>query len=164
MGLYATPERQQMMEDRAVEGFGRQSDLLCPFFDTKSLGCSVWQSRPGVCTTYFCKSDRGADGLDFWNDVENYLNHFEWVMANEVCRRLGVTDHQIEMIKAVMTTSDGDEERNYFLQESWGSWFNRKFDFYLEAHKISLYVQPQEIDSLLGEAALELEESLRQRS
>lgn len=88
LGLYPTPEHQALVDFYGAQGFGKKADLLCPF--VKSNSCSIWNYRPGVCTSYFCMSDQEEKGLEFWSDVEDYLNHFEWVLASETHRRLGL--------------------------------------------------------------------------
>lgn len=162
-GLHASSERQQLATDLAPHGFGRKSELLCPFFDTQSLSCSVWSQRPGVCTSYFCKSDRGADGLKFWSDMEDYLNHFEWVLANEVFRRLGLGEDDREMCKAALSIEEAGEERDYFVRAAWSQWFDRQNEFYLEAQRCAQHITPPDLDALLGSAFLAKEDSLRQR-
>ncbi|MES3037079.1 MAG: hypothetical protein V4736_04155 [Bdellovibrionota bacterium] len=126
LGLHTTPERQLQIESFGTEGFGKHDELICPFFDKQSFGCSVWQFRPGVCTTYFCKSDRGFEGLDFWGEVESYLNNFEWTLAKEVYFRLGFTEDDFEMCKATMSIEEPGEEREHFLNASWGKWISKK--------------------------------------
>lgn len=162
VGLYATPERQSAMEKRAQD-FGRKRELLCPFFDTRSLGCSVWKQRPGVCTTYFCKSDKEESGLEFWSDVEDYLNHFEWTLSVEVLDRMGMGQVEMEMCESIMATEAGDPERAHCLRAAWGKWWERKEDFYRGCHDQALKVTPDELSALLGPESLELEQDLRKK-
>ena len=161
LGLFPTPERTQSMKENRFEGFGQRPELLCPFFNSLTLGCSAWKQRPGVCTTYFCKSDRGAEGLKFWNQVEEYLNHFEWKMAQEVFSQLGFSENEMEMCKAVMSTEEGDEERKYFIQAAWGIWENKKSELFISAFELSQKISAEKIDELLGEEFLAIEKTLR---
>lgn len=161
LGLFPTPERTSLMKENRYEGFGQKAELLCPFFNSATLGCAAWKQRPGVCTTYFCKSDRGAEGLKFWSQVEEYLNHFEWAMAQEVFSQLGFEENEMEMCKAVMSTEENDEERTYFVQAAWGSWASKKTEFFLAAFEKSQVISTEKIDLLLGEDFLTLEKYLR---
>jgi Fe-S-cluster containining protein len=162
LGLFASPERQSLLEELGSEGFGKTDELLCPFYDSVGNVCSVWRQRPGVCTTYFCKSDRGASGLEFWSDVESYLNHFEWAMASEVFSRLGFTDDDMEMCKATMIC-DELEEREHFVRAAWGDWIERKEEFFKLCFAQALKITPADVGNLLDDDHLALEESLRSR-
>jgi Fe-S-cluster containining protein len=160
-GLFASPEREAL----AASGeFGRDPAMLCPFFDSVSLGCSVWRNRPGVCTTYFCASDRGATGLEFWNDVETYLNHFEWTVANEVLFRLGFTNDDLDLAQHAMLTDEPGDERNWLVSRAWMEWSDRREDLLIACADRATEITPTELSALLGDEALELEESLRTRS
>jgi Fe-S-cluster containining protein len=161
VGLYATPERQTAMEKRSRD-FGRKRELICPFFDTQSLGCSVWKQRPGVCTTYFCKSDKAESGLEFWSDLEDYLNHFEWTLAVEIFSRMGLGEIEMEMCESIMATEANDPERAILMRGSWGPWWNRKDEFYKLSLGKALAISPSELNEILGEESLELEQTLRQ--
>lgn len=163
LGLFASPERESLAKEAGPDGFGRRADLLCPFFDTVAMGCSVWKNRPGVCATYFCKSDRGEDGLEFWSDVESYLNHFEWTLANAVLWRLGFTEEEAEKCEAVMLTEGPGVERDWLLRSAWAEWSGREAEFLLKCDEQARKIEFDEVSELLGPDALELEESLRER-
>lgn len=162
-GLFAAPEWEKRAKKSGSKGFGRRADLLCPFFDSTHQGCSVWTSRPGVCTTYFCKSERDEEGLEFWADVEAYLNHFEWAMASEILERLDFDPNFREVCEGVMLTEEPGGERDFLVQSAWGSWATRKEEFFAlcltEAEKIS----SDQLSHLLDPDGLALEESLRER-
>jgi hypothetical protein len=157
-GLFASPEREALA---AGGEFGRDPQLLCPFFDSFSLGCSVWRNRPGVCTTYFCTSDRGLDGLEFWSHVESYLNHFEWTLANEVLFRLGFTNDDLDLAQHAMLTDEPGPERSYLISRAWMEWSDRREDLLLACADQAALVSSDDLDKLLGDEALELEETLR---
>lgn len=159
-GLFASPERERLASERE---FGRDPVLLCPFFDSATLGCSVWRNRPGVCTTYFCSSDRGAAGLEFWSDVESYLNHFEWTLANEVLFRLGFTNDDLDLAQHAMLTDEPGDERSFLVSRAWMEWADRREELLFACADHASKVTRAELDELLGDEALELEESLRAR-
>src|SRR5262249_54178458 len=65
LGVY--PPTQFAMLYRPGNGsFGRSRALRCPFFAEESGACTIWKHRNAVCTTWFCKHDRGKRGEDFW--------------------------------------------------------------------------------------------------
>lgn len=144
-GLHASPERQQLSFDLGPSSFGQRSELLCPFFDTNVNACSVWSDRPGVCATYFCKSDRGQEGLTQWKQIEEELNTFEWKLANQVLAALGITADHIELCKAALSIEESGEERDYFLKGAWGDWYLRQSEFYKACLDHAIKIGPQEI-------------------
>lgn len=164
LGLFATPERKILMAENSFGGFGQKPELLCPFFDSTTLGCSTWKQRPGVCTTYFCKSNQGQEGLNFWSQVEEYLNHFEWSFAQRIFTQLGLGENEMDMCKAVMTTEEFTEERSYFIQAAWGHWQNKKNDFFIAAHELAQTFTNAQIDEVLGTDFLKLEAQLRNKN
>jgi Fe-S-cluster containining protein len=164
LGLFASPEHESKIAAAGSEGFGKRPELLCPFFDTFSRGCSIWNFRPGVCTTYFCKSERGENGLAFWADLESYLNHFEWTLANAVLWQLGLTEDDTELCEAAMLTDSAGDERDILLRAAWAGWADRKETFFIESWRCALQMNGDELSSLLGDEALVMEKSLLSRS
>lgn len=164
LGLFASPERERLVKEAGADGFGRRPELLCPFFDSASLGCSIWRHRPGTCATYFCKSERGADGLEFWSDVESYLNQFEWTLANAVLWRLGFTDDDIARCEAVLLTEEPGPERDWLIRSAWAEWHGREDEFFRLCAERARAVTADELPELLGDDVLALEDSLRRRS
>jgi Fe-S-cluster containining protein len=164
LGLFASPEQEALVRKAGPKGFGRRRDLLCPFYDTNVNACSMWRERPGVCATYFCKSEREGEGLEFWSDVEGYLNHFEWTLANAAVWSLGFTEDDLEKCEHVMLTEEPGPERDFLVRQAWAEWAGREEEFYLQCLERALQVPPEELSELLGDEALELEVSLRSRT
>lgn len=160
-GLHAAAERELLQADAGPDGFGRDPRLLCPFHDRARNRCGVWANRPGVCATYFCKSERGADGLAYWRAAEEYLNHFEWSLANWAAARLGLDDERVEMCKAALSIEEAGEERDYFLRAAWGDDHGREAAFYARALEAARAIAPAELAGLLGPRGAELEDALR---
>lgn len=158
VGLYPGIEYQRHSLQQSSTDFGKNKDLLCPFF--KDNQCSIWQFRPGVCTSYFCKSNKGKQGLQLWSDIENYLNHFEWTLATEVMRRMNLEENELAYCHSAIDPDTEDEERKYFIENAWGKWSTKKMDFYSEALKIAMQVQPKDLDTLLDEEFIVFEKAL----
>lgn len=160
VGLFPSPGQQDLVSQLGSAGFGRKIELLCPFFSVLENQCSIWDQRPGVCTSYFCKSDGGKNGLKFWSDVEKYLNHFEWKLACEVIFQMGMTENELAYCQGAIDTETEEEEREYFIQAAWGHWLDDKIKFYKEANKIALTMTPEKIGQILDPEFLELEKSI----
>lgn len=161
VGLFPSASHQLLVSKLGKKAFGQKSELLCPFFDTEENQCSTWQQRPGVCTTYFCKSDYGQKGLDFWADVEKYLNHFEWQLACHVINLLGMGENELAYCQGMVSPETDDDEREYFLKAAWGKWLGRERDFYSEALRVAQAVTPDQVGGLLDPEFLELENRIR---
>lgn len=160
VGLFPSAKHQARVDQLGQKAFGKRSQLLCPFFDSPKNQCSIWENRPAVCTTYFCKSDYGQAGLDFWADLEKYLNHFEWQLACEVIFQMGMTTNEISYCQGVVSEETEDDEREAFLQAAWGKWVHRKHEFFVEAREVALSLGASQIDKLLGEDFLLLEKKV----
>ena len=160
VGLFPSAKHQAKVDQLGQKAFGKKPELLCPFFDSPKNQCSIWENRPAVCTTYFCKSDYGQAGLDFWADLEKYLNHFEWQLACEVIFQMGMTTNEISYCQGVVSEETEDDEREVFLQAAWGKWFHRKHEFFVEAREVALGLGASQIDKLLGEDFLLLEKKV----
>lgn len=157
-GLHAATEREVLQELAGPQGFGNDERLLCPFHDRGRNRCGVWKNRPGVCATYFCKT---TAGFDYWKAAEEYLNHFEWSLANWTAAKLGVDDDRIEMCKAALSIEEPGEERDYFLRAAWGDDFGREIEFYQAAHQIARQISAHELEGLLGTRGSVLENRLK---
>lgn len=148
VGLYPSIEEQNKINKFGAKGFGKKAELLCPFFEGATNQCSIWTYRPGVCTSYFCKSDQGQKGLDFWKDVERFLNQFEWLLATRVLEKMNFDENVLSYCQAAMSEDTEDDERDFFISESWGDWGSKKIDFYQEARRIALKTSPDELNEL----------------
>ncbi|MEZ4315891.1 MAG: hypothetical protein R3F61_00230 [Myxococcota bacterium] len=69
-------------------GFGTDPELVCPHFDDGR--CSIWANREAVCTTWFCRLDRGAVGQAFWLELRAFLQLLERVLARHALRQVGI--------------------------------------------------------------------------
>ncbi len=51
-----------------------RAGLRCPYLSDEGR-CRIWKIRPAECATYFCRSQAGEQGMQFWREV-NQLTHF----------------------------------------------------------------------------------------
>lgn len=161
VGLYPSIAEQNKTMSLGMEGFGKKSELLCPFFDSLKNQCSIWANRPGVCTSYFCKSDLGQKGLDFWKDVESYLNHFEWKMACYVLEKMNLDENVLSYCQAAISLSTEEDERDFFISAAWGSRGANKLEFYQESRKIASEIHSADLEKLFDPHFLELEKQFK---
>lgn len=150
VGLYPTIDEQNKIAKFGADGFGKRKELLCPFFDGTKNQCSIWEYRPGVCTSYFCKSNQGKKGLDFWKGVENYLNDFEWHLACLVLEKMNLDENTLSYCQAAISDETEPDERDFFITEAWGVWISKKHEFYKESRRIALDITPNELKDELS--------------
>lgn len=149
VGLYPPISYLDLSERLGKKGFGQEPKLLCPFFDRAKLGCSIWDFRPGVCTTYFCKSVRGSAGLAHWQDVEEFLNQFEWKMATEVFFRMGMSENELSYCQTAISPDTPVDEFDFVVRAAWGDWFHRQVEFYKNATEIALQMSVDEVKKMM---------------
>jgi hypothetical protein len=128
--------------DRAIGGFGRDSSLLCPYFISDGGRCSIWRYRNSVCSTFFCKTVRGAAGSAFWLAVRALLRAVEtqlsvWCLSELSGFRLELLlDEKGEPRKLSQGGLRGYVEpasgrlSPYLASQLWGDWYGKEKDFY----------------------------------
>jgi hypothetical protein len=119
--------------------FGRSRALICPHFVDENGGlCGIWKYRNAVCTTFFCKHERGAVGQQFWMDLREVLRAAEEELAIWSAMERGLDEATLRRL-ITMTVSraatplsteliDGLEE--VYAKQVWGQWLGREEEFY----------------------------------
>ncbi len=121
-------------------GFGQSLHLLCPHFVSETGGCGIWRHRNGVCSTWFCKFNRGAVGERFWKALEALLSVVEtdlsWWAALEmdpgaeaVRTLLELRDRVQSQAKLDLSELEGSVDPQLY-QRVWGSWYGREEEFF----------------------------------
>ncbi|WP_428264165.1 hypothetical protein [Haliangium sp.] len=75
-GIRAPPDRPADTHTLELR-FGRDPDLLCPFWTGGALACGIWPERTASCRTWFCKHERGFDGAQRWWRLGDLLSALE---------------------------------------------------------------------------------------
>ncbi len=163
VGLYPSVAYQERKAKAVRLSFGQQADLLCPFFNQNQNSCGIWSLRPGVCTSYFCQSDRGAEGLKLWSEIEDYLNQFEWTLAKRVFEDLGFSENELAFGRAAISLETEQDERQFFIEAAWGTHLGKENEFYKRARAMALSYTAQQLESILGSPLIESEEFIRQK-
>src|SRR5664279_5593931 len=124
--------------------FGRASVVRCPHFIQESQGCGIWEAWNAVCSTWFCRHERGAVGQSFWQAVRDLLMAAEERVADH-CLRWGdlpreqmdaVLAHRLALRDTVRRANagqmpvpdDADEadETLGWYERMWGAWQGRE--------------------------------------
>lgn len=135
-GLLRPPRFAKAYDELSNDAFGREPSLRCPHYLEKEGGlCGVWKNRNSVCSTWFCKLERGAVSLDYWNTARDLLRAVEVDLSHWLMRELGL-DHSAPWPPdhdAIEKMSDPNVR-----SQVWGIWFEREREFYLEcARRVS---------------------------
>lgn len=121
-------------------GFGRAQALLCPYFDRAEASCTVWSHRDAVCSTWFCKHERGRDGLDFWRELRRYLARVESVLSAHALHELGWDAERLAAGPPATTELDASALDDAPPSDAayaalWGSWVGRERELYEETYR-----------------------------
>ena len=129
--------------------FGRVSAAVCPHFVAETNGCAIWQTRNAVCSTWFCKHERGAVSQRFWHAVRDLMIAAEERISHLCLTRCGLPDEQVSAILghraavretiACANTGDSapetepDDESTDWYARMWGDWAGREEDWFLRS-------------------------------
>ena len=133
--------------DNSVNAFGHAQSFRCPHYLAEEGGlCGIWRHRNGICATWFCKTVRGAVGVDFWQALKRVLVTIEDSLARWCVIELEVGDEALSRIFASggrislswpidVETLDG--LANPEMQRAvWGKWWGREREFYRKCARL----------------------------
>lgn len=134
---------------------GMVPSMLCPYFRSGDGACTVWRYRESVCSTWFCKHVKGADGAALWKEVKHYLAVAERLLSDHVLRTLGFEltwpDERGENIKAIdMQDSEGLPPPAHVYQALWGNWLGREKQFFINSFEIVSRLSQQDLLGIGG--------------
>jgi hypothetical protein len=123
--------------------FGQYEQLLCPFYLNHSGGrCGIWKYRNSVCSTYFCKHERGGVGWLFWRKLSRMLRSAEKCLAQRC----------VEQLPIIIPQNASD-----IREKTWGNWTFREAEFFQSCWDI---VRPLQWDDVMKIGGAELESSV----
>ena len=167
IGVTAPVQFQVAFNHRTEMEFGNREDWLCPYYDRTKKNCSVWRNRGVVCTTFFCKSSYGPNGLDFWDKLNSYLWYVELALLEEALVMLDFSPRQIVDLLDYHNRHQGSasEMKSPFLSEKktrdlWNGYYEDQSGFYQKCHDIVTGLDKKEFHEMLGETGQSLEEDL----
>lgn len=172
LGISVPAEYRKQYPDPDQPGFGQKEELLCPYFDKKNLNCGIWQNRGSVCTSYFCQSSKGSQGMDFWSSFGDYLHLVEMALAQEVLARLGFSaiqiNHQLSLItgdrkeRGQDQDLDQDQDQVQNQDDDWAG-FTSPESFYVKSLEIVKTLDRSSFVDLVGPEGQDLLNEVLQR-
>lgn len=135
--------------------FGRSQHRLCPYYQADEGLCSIWRYRESVCATWFCKHDAGADSLQFWSLLQDYLEDIETLISREALRHVAPELEQSasEAWEKRLSLSNLESEQapsDAEYTELWQSWAGREEEFYLASFEWTRGLKGEDLKRLLG--------------
>ena len=138
---------QRLLYDNSVNVIGRSRKLRCPHFVDEDGSCGIWKHRNHLCSTWFCKHDRGALGSAFWHSVQLLLKSIERDLSHWAALEAGVS---AEALCQLMSEADKSPNAPLDAEEIdgrvadglyaayWGKFVGAERDFYRDcASRIS---------------------------
>jgi hypothetical protein len=139
--------RYRLLYANSSAAFGRTEALGCPhYLDVAGGRCGIWRHRNSVCATWFCKHERGAVGMAFWERLRDLLTAIESSLATWCVLESDLDPKALELVfrppgkRESLTPEDLDDKPDPRSDAGlWGNWHGREREFYLEcAHRVGL--------------------------
>lgn len=166
IGVMAPFEYQFQFLTKEEEEFGNRSDLLCPYFDKSANKCSIWSYRGVVCTSFYCRSDYGQDGLKFWAVLSDYLSYVEMALAEECLVQLDFSPRDISDQLLYLNKRDFESnecEQRVIDKSTYQKLWNlheSEVEFYKKCFAIIKKLDRNQFKEIIGKQGLELEEEV----
>jgi Fe-S-cluster containining protein len=166
LGAFPTLKYQHQFYNKKQTDFGNREDLLCPYYNKTDQNCNVWEFRGVVCSTYYCRSDRGNAGQNFWTSMSDYLSYVELALAEECLVQLDFSPRDIsdqlhflnrkewtkaQSIQDVLSATD--------FKFFWNGYIDYE-KFYLKCYDLVQNVSKKEFAEILGDQGLALAKKL----
>ncbi len=88
LGILATDREQRRYDQMSAKGeFGKDKRLRCAHL-VGGDQCGVHTFRNAVCSTWYCRHERGKAGKGYWSAIRNLLNAMENTAANNAAHVL----------------------------------------------------------------------------
>jgi hypothetical protein len=140
--------------------FGHARSLRCPYYAQESGACTVWRHRNAVCTTWFCKHERGDTASEFWTSLASLLTEAEKAIARHCIVTLDVGEAAMKALfpnpsneAPALKLDDLDgrvDEAAY--RAAWGTWLGREEELYVASAEIAGRMRWNDLRAVGGSA------------
>ncbi len=159
LGLAASFDYQKKFLKRGLEAFGQDEELLCPYFDQKASGCGIWKWRGGVCTSFYCESSFGIEGIEFWRELEKCLLSLESHLAHHALLMQGLT--QGEAMACLRAVPEKSLQAYQFSKDLWCEFGTDRIGFFAKCFEHISQLQPEQTDIFKDEDFQIMKNNLR---
>jgi len=132
-------------------GFAASRALRCPYY--RDGGCGIWRHRETICSTWFCKHDRGARGFAFWQAALFSLKAVELLVSVRIAVELGIDEEALTGNPVADVHRDAAPE---YYASLWGRWSGRETAFFVAAGERVQALSWSEVDGWLRDKEREL--------
>ncbi len=158
-GVFPTRKYNQLYLEKSSTEFGRNRQLMCPYFKEGRLNCTVWKYREAICALWFCKHLAGRRGTEFWNSVIEYMKYLQESLLNVGAYRCGLqpVDPYGEGLYQEFRELHVTEEADKQYAEVWGEWKGHEAEYYIRCFEIVSNLEHSYIQGILqkGESLAE---------
>jgi hypothetical protein len=161
LGLDQPATFQILYENTATNAFGRSPGLRCPhYLEDEGGHCGVWKHRASVCATWFCKYERGATGLSFWQGLHQLLSSVERALSQWCVLELEIDADALRRLFPIPATpGQAGAAQQRMLDDLvnreagralWGRWYDREADFYRECGRLVSGLSWDDVGAIAG--------------
>lgn len=167
IGMTASLAYQVQFNHREPQDFGQRRDWLCSYYNKETNNCGVWRNRGAVCTTFFCKSNFGKKGLQFWQKLNDYLNYTEMALMEEALVHLDFSPRQVSDLLVYLNRFEATptEMKELVLPEKkarqlWNGYFDEQEEFFIKCFEIIQSFDKSQFREAIGMIGEEIEQNL----
>jgi hypothetical protein len=149
-----------LIYERIVEpsnpAFGRVKDVRCPYYVTQGGKCGVWRHRNAVCSTWFCRFDRGTRSKVFWRATQGLLRGLERTVTMHALITLEIGGSALEAMLLHDQRPDGRVSDSVVpidpkaYARMWGAWRGRERALYVRAYEIASELSGEDVIRIGG--------------
>jgi len=157
LGLGQTGTFKQAYETSVEEVFGRAEVLRCPHY-LDDGGCGIWKHRNSICTTWFCKHQRGQVGYQFWMAFRDLLIAIEseltvWVAGQAGIPAAAIADlirQHLSPERRLLVEELTGKRPGIVAAELWGTWRGRETEYFIETARLVAQLSWHDVLKLCG--------------
>jgi hypothetical protein len=164
LGLGKSPSY-NLLYEHSLDAFGLSRKMRCPHYIEEEGGsCGIWRHRNAVCTTWFCKHERGATGLKFWRTILRLLSQVEKELSRWCVLELGLETKALELLLLHTPTNRSQNKLNAeqidhvadlkAYRQLWGKWMGQEREFYQECARLVSNLSWEDILQICGPEVL----------
>jgi hypothetical protein len=141
-GIRGTPAY-KLLHKKSVNAVGRSTALRCPHFVVDEGTCGIHRHRNHLCSTWFCKHERGLVGYTFWQALKQLIQSIEEDLARWCALELGLSPSALSMLdgkdegQPTDTTEIEGGLSDSVYNTYWGNWAGRERAFYTACGELS---------------------------
>lgn len=142
LGVMSTATYSTIYELGSSQAFGKSLELLCPHYVSSNGTCGIWRYRNSVCSTYYCKHDRGALGKRFWDSLKALLAVVEDEVPIWCAVELGMPGEAIARAIEIRNRRSHEDIGSELAgvrgvgAEVWADWDKRRLEFYEASYRL----------------------------